>query len=80
MRAEEIRNHLRREPFLPFRLYLSNGVSYEVRHPEFMYVGRREVVIAVELGEGDVPERSAYCDPLHVTHIEPIHGMRGQPF
>ncbi len=75
MRADEIRNHLRKQPFRPFRLYLSNGVSYDVRHPELIYVSRREVVVALELGEGDVPERSAYCDPMHITNIEPLDGV-----
>ena len=74
MRAEEIQNHLRRQPFQPFRVYLSDGVFYDVRHPELMNVGRREVVIALEVGEDDLPERFAYCDPVHVTNIEPLDG------
>ena len=76
MRPEEIRNHLRRQPFRPFRVCLSNGESYDVRHPELMYVSRREVVIALELGEQDVPERSAYCEPMHVANIEPLDGTK----
>lgn len=74
MRAEEIRNHVRTQPFRPFRLYLSNGASYDVRHPELIYISRREVIVALEVGEDDVPERSAYCDPMHVTNIEPLDG------
>ncbi len=74
MRADEVRNHLRKQPFRPFRLHLSNGVSYDVRHPELIYVSRREVVVALELGEDHVPERSAYCDPMHISNIEPLDG------
>ena len=76
MRPEEIRSHLRKEPFQPFRLYLSNGLSYDVRHPELMFVGRRDVVIALDLGENDIPEQFAYCDPVHVANIEPLDGDR----
>ncbi|MBN1346745.1 MAG: hypothetical protein JXQ73_28905 [Phycisphaerae bacterium] len=76
MRPNEILKHVRREPFRPFRLHLSGGASHEVHHPELIYVGRTEVVVAVELGSDDVPERSAYCDPIHVTHIEPINGTK----
>ena len=76
MRAEEIRDHLRREPFRPFRVYVSNGMSYDVRHPELMAVSRREVVIALDVGEDDLPERFAYCDPVHVTNIEPLDGAK----
>jgi hypothetical protein len=41
-----------------------------------MYVSRREVIIALELGEHDVPERSAYCDPMHIANIEPLDGTK----
>ena len=74
MRAEEIRNHLRKQPFRPLRLYLSNGASYDVRHPELIYVSRREVVMALEVGEDNLRERSAYCDPMHITNIKPLDG------
>ncbi len=72
MRAEEIRTHLRREPFRPIRVYISDGSSYEVRHPELMYMTRTEVIIALDPGGDEIPERSAYCDPVHITRIEPL--------
>ena len=74
MRPEEIRDKLRRRPFHPLRVYLSDGSSHDVRHPEMAYVSRREVVIGVPGNSGDLPVRSVYCDPLHVTRIEPIDG------
>ncbi|HEV2969737.1 MAG TPA: hypothetical protein VGY55_07085 [Pirellulales bacterium] len=44
---ETIKGLLARRPFSPFRVILSSGDSYEVRHPEFawlvrggLYVGR----------------------------------------
>ncbi len=74
MRPEEIRDHVRRQPFEPFRVFVSDGSSDTVKHPELIYVSRGEVVIAQELGEGDIPERSAYIDPVHVTRIEPVDG------
>lgn len=77
MRPNDLRDHLRKQPFEPFRLFLSNGVWYDVRHPEMMFVGRTEVVIATELGEGDLPAEFAYCDPIHITHIEPLDGAKG---
>ena len=72
MNPDVILNHLRREPFLPIRICLSEGASYEVRHPELALVTRREVVIALPSTEGKVPEGSVVCDPLHVTRVEPI--------
>ena len=74
MRAEEIRKHVRKQPFQPIRVFVSDGASYEVRHPEMMYVSRAEVVIGLDVEDGDIPERSAYCDPVHIRRIEPLDG------
>lgn len=74
MRADQIRAHLKKQPFRPIRVYVSDGSSYDVRHPEFMLVTRVEVVIALDPGTDEVPERSVYCDPVHITRIEPIDG------
>ena len=74
MSPERILEHLRRRPFRPIRIFLSDGSSYEVRHPELALVTRREVVIGLESAEAEVPERSVFCDPLHITRIELIDG------
>ncbi len=72
MNSNQILEHLRREPFQPIRICMSDGSSYEVRHPEMALVTRREVVIALPPQEAKLPERSVFCDPLHVTRIELI--------
>lgn len=76
MRAEEINNHVRRQPFEPFRVFVSDGSNYDIHHPELILVGRHDVVITIEVGENDIPERFAYCDPVHITRIEPLNGNR----
>jgi hypothetical protein len=72
MNAEQLIAHLRAQPFLPFRMFMSDGASYEVRHPELAMVGRREVVVALPQVRDRPIDRFAYCDPLHITRIEPI--------
>jgi len=76
MRPIDLRSHLQTQPFRPFRVHLSNGASYDVRHPELMVVSRTEVAIAANPGEDELPERLVYCDPLHITHIEPLDGKK----
>ncbi|RME38013.1 MAG: hypothetical protein D6788_08265, partial [Planctomycetota bacterium] len=49
---------------------------YDVPHPEVILVTRREVVIAQLPEEGEIPERSVYLDPVHITRIEPLDGRR----
>jgi hypothetical protein len=76
MRPVEIRSHLRRQPFRPIRIYISDGSSYDIRHPELALVTRTEVIIALDAGDDEIPERSVYCDPIHVTRIEPLDGTK----
>ena len=62
----------------PFRLFLSDGATYDVRQPEMILVTRREVVIALPKPGEELARHVIYCDPLHITRIEPINGRRGK--
>jgi len=79
MRPDDIRAHLRRQPFHPIRVYISDGSKYDVRHPELMLVTRTEVVIAIDPGDDRIPERKVFCDPVHITRIEPVNGTKRKP-
>ena len=78
MRPQEIRAHLRQRPFEPFRIYMSDGSSYDVRHPEMALVSRTKVVIATKLAWDDLPDQLVYCDPVHVTRIEAFDGAQAK--
>jgi len=77
MRPDEIREHLRKQPFQPIRVIVSDGSHYDVRHPEFMFVTRTEIVIGLG-GDDALPERKAYVDPIHITRIEPLPNGRAR--
>ncbi|MEW6250508.1 MAG: hypothetical protein AB1716_07660 [Planctomycetota bacterium] len=72
MDAEEIRKHLKKQPFVPFRVHLSDDSAYDVPHPDFAWVTRRLVTIGLRPAQNGIPEQSVFCDPLHITHIEPL--------
>jgi len=72
MRASELLVHLRRAPFQPLRIHLSDGSSYDVFHPEWMGVSTTVVFIAQPPEADGVPERAVYCDPVHITGVEPF--------
>jgi hypothetical protein len=57
MRPEDIPELLRRRPFRPFRLRLTDGRTYDVMHPEMAMVGRSWVEIG--LARPDDPENIA---------------------
>ena len=65
MIAEDIRNLLKRDPFLRFRLTLSSGGHFDIANPELVVVLKNEVFIAFPDGE-----RWAHVPYLHIASIE----------
>ena len=80
MRRDELVTLLQASPFQPFRLHLSNGVAFDVRHPEMLMVARHAAIVGIsesgENGDSGHPypeiERFATVDLLHVTHVEEL--------
>jgi hypothetical protein len=67
MSADDLREHLRRRPFIPFVVVTTDGTRYKVPHPEFMMPLKRHVIIA----KGDTdPDTSVYLSLLHVQRVE----------
>ena len=76
MRPNEIQEVLRRQPFQPFRVRLSTGQAYEIRHPEFAALNRFSLFVGdPATGEG-LPDRMIQCDLLHVVALEPLEVSR----
>lgn len=73
MVAEELRATLKQQPFEPFRIVMTDGESYEIRHPDLLMVGRRTAIVGLT-GEASQEyfERSAKVDLAHIIRIEPI--------
>lgn len=76
MRSEDIYRHVRKRPFQPFRIYMSDGTIYDVRHPEMIMVGRSAVVIGLPGGSSEPPiyDRAVDCALIHITRLEPLNG------
>ena len=72
MAPQELAAIVRRKPFVPFRLTLTEGSTYEVRHPELCMVGQRSAILG--LGPSNDPdllfERSVNVDLLHIVKVE----------
>ena len=68
---------LNRRPFEPFRVRLSSGDVYEVRHPEMALLLRNGLYVAVpdpptNGASEELPDRAVWCSLLHVAALEPI--------
>jgi hypothetical protein len=74
MRPEDLLVQLRKRPFQPFRLTLTDGRSYEILHPELAMVGRSTVIIGLARpGEPEpVFDLHVTVSLLHIMQIEPI--------
>jgi hypothetical protein len=44
-RAEDIQARLREKPFRPLRFIVSEGLHYDIDHPDLVLVGQRDLTI-----------------------------------
>ena len=65
---------LRKQPFEPFRIQVSDGSTYDVRHPELAMVGLGSVSIGIPAaGEAQpVYERVETISLGHVVKLVPL--------
>jgi hypothetical protein len=72
MRPDDFRDLLKRQPFQPFRPYLSNGMSYDVRHPEMAWLGKNVVLIGRPAPEFPhfVFENDDVITLMHINNVE----------
>jgi hypothetical protein len=67
MNAEAIRGYLRREPFEPFVIRMSNGEVYEIRHPECALVMKTKVIVGYP-----EEDRTVTCALVHINSVEAL--------
>lgn len=74
MRMEDLLDWLAVRPLQAFRIHLTNGVVYEIRHPDQIRVGRHTATIALPHSAGGTAspaQRDVTVAILHITHLEP---------
>lgn len=72
MTTTMFRDLLRQRPFRPFRLVMSSGETYDVRHPEMAWVTHNDIFVGIDAADDGVPVDARICPLLHVTAIEPL--------
>jgi len=77
MSPEALRNELRRQPFVPLRLCLTDGKTYEIRHPEMALVKQREVYVGTETAPGSGV--AAECDLVSLLHVVRVEVLPQPP-
>ena len=71
MTVQTFRDLFAARPFRPFRLVMSSGQVYEVRHPEMAMLTRTSILVGVDIADDGVPAEFKICSLLHVTAVEP---------
>ena len=73
MRPEELVKLLRRRPFLPLRLHMTDGQTYDIHHPDLVMVSRSYATIGTTPDPGTgVLEHVEYCSLLHIVRVEEL--------
>jgi hypothetical protein len=73
MNAQDVSALLIAQPFQPFRLYLTDGCTFDVEHPDFMLVGKRTAHIYEDLDPATrIFKNYAVVSLLHITRAEPL--------
>lgn len=67
MNVETLREFVRRQPFEPFVIRMSNGEVHEILHPECLAIGKNRVVVT----DPDT-DRTVYCVLIHINTVEPL--------
>ena len=70
--TQTFRELLSVRPFRPFRLVMSSGQTYEVRHPEMAMLTRSDMLVGVGEADDGVPAEFRICSLLHVATVEPL--------
>src|SRR5438046_1853050 len=80
MSPEELRDTLRQQPFEPFRLVLTDGEGYDVRHPDLLWIGKRTAYVGLTGQPGQTFfERAVKVDLLHVIRTVPLDAATPPP-
>jgi len=72
MTVQTFHDLLHATPFVPFRLVMSSGQTYDVRHPEMAMLTRSDILVGIGDIRDGIPARFKICSLLHVTAIEPM--------
>jgi hypothetical protein len=67
MNVETLREFVRRQPFEPFVIRMSNGEVHEILHPACLAIGKNRVVVT----DPDT-DRTVYCTLIHINTVEPL--------
>lgn len=80
MPANDLLRMLRAQPFVPFRMHISEGMVYEIRHPEMVIVMAAAVIVAFPDPTNEAMATGwELVDLRHIIRLEPLPAQAVQP-
>lgn len=75
MTSADLQNLVRKKPFVPLRIYVSDGTVHEIRNRELIWVGTGMAMVLVPLPDQDdadkpLIERTIHIDLRHIVKVE----------
>jgi hypothetical protein len=72
-RPEDIQARLREQPFRPLRLLVSEGLRYDIHHPDLVLVGQRDLTIGFPSpGSPTIYDRVVRVTLVHLVGLEDL--------
>ncbi len=76
MRPDELMELIRKQPYVPLRIHLTDGRTYDINHPDQIIVLKGRIDVGVEPDpKSGVVDRVEHCSLLHVVRIEELHSI-----
>jgi hypothetical protein len=72
MEASEFKQLLKRRPFGPLRIHMTDGTTYDIFHPDNIFVLHSRIDIGVGADPNGVLDRVDYCSLDHVVRVEEL--------
>jgi hypothetical protein len=70
---DDIQRRLRQNPFIPVRIIISSGQTFDILHPDLVLVGRRDITIGMASTENPSQyEQTTRVPIMHVTALEDL--------
>jgi hypothetical protein len=71
MRPEDIRELRDAQPFVPFRICLTDGKTYDVPHRDFVMIARSVIDIGVSTQQDPgIYDQIVRISPIHIVRVE----------
>jgi hypothetical protein len=77
MQREVLREWLKRQPFQPFRVYLTDGRTFEIRYPRMNLLAQTFIKIGIPMPGSTDPficDHTEYARLDEITRLEPLGG------